>query len=171
MPERPVSTVILTLGNELRGDDYAGILFGQLVRGRTSSSVIEGGQAPENVTSLVAALEPDTILIVDAMEMNGLPGQRIVASGEDISTDMTSTHGTSRLLTRYLMNSTGASVKFLGFQPIRHEIGDTISTEVERSVREAAEIYVSADTITEALVKLSSSGRQEHDRKTEDTCR
>ncbi len=166
MPKRSVNTVILTLGNELRGDDYAGMLFGKLVRDRTSSLVIEGGQAPENVTGLVAALDPENILIVDAMEMGGHPGDRIVVDGAGISADIVSTHGTSRLLARYLVSRTGASVTFLGFQPLRHEIGDKMSPEVEKSVREAAEIYVSKDTAEEALSQLGGCWRHEHDRKT-----
>ena len=45
--------VLVVLGNELRGDDGAGILFGNLIKEHTSLTVINGGNAPENITGLI----------------------------------------------------------------------------------------------------------------------
>ena len=56
--------VIVTLGNEMRGDDAAGIMFGRLLEGLEGVEVIEGREAPENVTGLIEHHRPKRILFL-----------------------------------------------------------------------------------------------------------
>ncbi len=130
--------VLAVLGNDLRGDDGAGILFGNLIREHTSLTVINGGNAPENITGLIVKKHPDTILIIDAMDFGGKPGDVKLVSSERLEKDAVSTHGSLKLFVEYLENMTGASIHILGFQPKNLGLGEEISPEVSESVRKTA---------------------------------
>ncbi|HQN05393.1 MAG TPA: hydrogenase maturation protease, partial [Anaerolineaceae bacterium] len=62
--------VILGVGNELRGDDAAGVLaVRKLLKKKEKLDdvlIIEGAQAPENFTSVIRRFNPHLILIIDA---------------------------------------------------------------------------------------------------------
>ncbi len=132
------NVLIVTLGNKLRGDDSAGILFGNLIKEHTSLSVISGGDAPENITGIIVKKYPDVILIVDAMDFGGKPGDIKLVSGERLEKDAVSTHGSLKLFVEYIEKMTGAQVYILGFQPKGLGLGEEISTEVSESVRMTA---------------------------------
>ncbi len=132
----------MTLGNELRGDDGAGILFGNLIGDKTSFTVVNGGDAPENFTGFIIKKCPDTILIIDAMDFGGNPGDIKVVSGDNLEKGGVSTHGSLKLFVDYLGKMTGAKILVLGFQPKSIGIGEEISPEVSESVRKAAEKFI-----------------------------
>jgi len=144
-------TVILTLGNELRGDDAAGIVFGRLVEKTVPCTVVEGGEVPENVTGLVLREHPGRILVVDAMDFGGKPGESRLFPGNDIAAGGVSTHGTLKLCIEYLAASSGAEVSILGFQPKSLDTGEKLSPEVESGVREQARRFHLAGGIPEPL--------------------
>ena len=146
--------VIVVLGNDLRGDDGAGILFGNLVKEHTSLTVINGGDAPENITGLVVKKYPDTILIVDAMDFGGKPGDVKLVSGERLEKDVVSTHGSLKLFVEYLEKMTGARVQILGFQPKSFELGKEISPEVYESVRKIAMRIMDTASLSQTLQTL-----------------
>ena len=54
--------VVLGVGSELRGDDIAGILAAENLKGKTSDKlqVLIGGTAPENLTGEIKKLKPLT---------------------------------------------------------------------------------------------------------------
>jgi len=146
--------VIVAMGNELRGDDGAGILFGNLVKENTSLTVINGGAAPENITGLVVKKCPDTILIVDAMDFGGEPGEILLVSGERLEKDAVSTHGSLKLFVEYLEKMTGVRVQILGFQPKSFELGKEISPEVYESVRKIAMKIMDTASLSRTLQAL-----------------
>ena len=122
--------VIVTLGNELRGDDSAGLFFGYLLKQHTSLKVLEGGDAPENITGLIVKSCPDTIIIADAMDFGGKPGEMKLVSSEEIEPAGISTHASLKLFIKYLKSMIGSSVLILGIQPKCIELGKEISPEV-----------------------------------------
>ncbi len=126
--------VIVTLGNKLRGDDGAGIFFGNLLKQHTTLKVLEGGDAPENITGLIVKSCPDATIIADAMDFGGNPGEIRLVSGEEIEQSGISTHASLKLLVEYLENMTGAPVLILGIQPKCIELGKEISPEVAESL-------------------------------------
>ncbi|MCE5251143.1 hydrogenase 3 maturation endopeptidase HyCI [bacterium] len=131
--------VLVTLGNELRGDDGAGNLFGRLIGNHVSLTVIEGGDAPENITGLVVRACPDTVVIVDALDFGGVPGEITVVTGEKLEASGISTHGSLKMFVDYIREMTGARVLVLGIQPKNLGLETEISPEVRASVESLAE--------------------------------
>lgn len=156
-------TVIVTVGNEFRGDDGAGVMFGELVRGAVPWRVIDGGDAPENITSLVVAYSPEVVLIADAKDFGEKPGDSMLAKSGDISPGGISTHGTLTLFADYVAHATGARVYVLGFQPERIGFDEHMSPAVEESVRRMAETLAaskdSADFISAVQRALHKVGK------------
>ena len=142
MPCSNEKVVVVTLGNDLRGDDCAGILFGRLIKEHTHIKVINGGDAPENVTSLIVKSCPETIIIVDALNFGGKPGESICISSEELEGTGISTHGSLGLFVDYLKKTTCASIVILGFQPKSLGLGDVISPEVYEGVSKKAKSVV-----------------------------
>lgn len=149
--------VVVTVGNELRGDDGAGILFGEIIRESGVFQVIEGGDAPENVTSLICAANPDSIVIVDAMHFGGSPGDVRFVNGENIAAGGVSTHGTLSGLISYCSFTTGVPVYVLGFQPGHLECGTPISQAVHDSVRIMANIFIKSSNEEDFFTAISLS--------------
>ncbi len=135
-PEKKV--VIVALGNEMRGDDGAGILFGKLVGSQPAFTVVIGGEAPENHTGSVIKHKPEEIFIVDAMDFGGKPGECRVVSCSELQQESIPTHGSLKLFAFYLEKMTGADICVLGFQPKNLGLGESMSPEVSRGVREIA---------------------------------
>ena len=84
--------VVLGVGHALRGDDAAGSAVAQALRPRFADRVFDGGQAPENFVGPVRRAEPDTIIIVDAADFGGSPGEIRVAAADDVVGEMTGTY-------------------------------------------------------------------------------
>ena len=148
------NVVIVVMGNELRGDDNAGLLFGNLIKKHTSIPVISGGDAPENVTGYIVKKCPDTILLVDAMDFGGRPGEVSMVSSKKLRKDNISTHGSLRLFVEYLEKMTGARILVLGFQPKNLGLGEQMSPEVAECVRKTARNFKSTDGLSQILNSL-----------------
>ena len=58
-------TVIVGMGNPLRGDDGFGPALIERLRGKVSATCIDAGIAPENYVGRIVKETPDTILLVD----------------------------------------------------------------------------------------------------------
>ena len=154
----------MSVGNESRGDDGAGILFGALVRDDMRWSVIEGGGAPENMTSLIRACEPEAVLIADAMDFGGAPGEVMLAQGGELAGSGISTHGPLILFTDYIERSIGARVYVLGFQPERTGFGESMSSVVKGSVARMSEMLMESrgieDFFHEVQLILQEAGKR-----------
>lgn len=68
--------LMITVGNELMGDDAAGPLLARLLDNNPLSDweVIDGGTTPESCLHYVRQIQPDLVLLVDAAEMGLEPG-------------------------------------------------------------------------------------------------
>ncbi|MBN1292432.1 MAG: hydrogenase maturation protease [Candidatus Latescibacteria bacterium] len=146
---------LITLGNDLRGDDGAGILFGNLIEGKTPFMLFNGYEAPENISGPVINSRPETIIIVDTMFFKGNPGDITLVSKDELYSNTVSTHGTLGLYIEYLLHETGADICILGFQPKSLEFGDSISPEVSDSVRRAADCFIHTDSISHTFERLN----------------
>ena len=138
MSKKIKKTVVVALGNEFRGDDGAGILFGRKILDRVDIPVIIGGDAPENAVGVISDERPDEIIIVDALDYGGQAGESIVVHGDDIKGAGVSTHGSLGLFLQFLRLSTGADIVVLGFQPGNVDIGGTVTPAVQSAVDDIA---------------------------------
>jgi hydrogenase 3 maturation protease len=127
--------VILCVGNPERGDDGLGPYFAGAIKGRVPYEVIDAGSAPENWTGVVAGLKPDTIVMVDAVDFEGRPGEMRIFAGEDLRAGKISTHDVSpKLLIEYLKESTKADIYILGIKPQSNKLGEGLSPCLKSSL-------------------------------------
>ena len=130
--------IIVALGNEFRGDDGAGMVFGRLLHEHDFAPVIEAGGTPENEIARILSHRAKTVVFVDAIDFGGLPGEWIAVSGDQAANLDISTHASLGLLIDLITRSTGSDVLILGIQPKSLSMGAGLSPEVRESVKAAA---------------------------------
>jgi hydrogenase 3 maturation protease len=145
--ERPV--VVIGVGSELRGDDAFGVLAARElsealaggVSGFEDVEVLEGGVAPENLAERAARTSPRTVVLVDAADFGGEPGELRVIDPEELGWQLGgATHAPSlELLATYLRERCGARTVILAAQPASTEFGTEISPALKAAASRAAE--------------------------------
>jgi len=129
-------TAILGFGNRLWRDDGVGSVLAERLKAlHPDAPVFDGGMVPENYLEKVAATEPDSILLIDAADFGGEPGECREFIGEELALTGLSTHaGSPQMLAAYLEARTGAEVKMLAIQPGDVGEGTQLSPRVELAV-------------------------------------
>jgi len=140
---------ILGVGNRDRCDDGAGSLVAETVAerlaGRSGALIIDAGAVPENYLEKVARLRPDHILIVDAVDFGGVPGEFRILDPDAIGPSGFSSHALSlRITAEFFKVRTEARVAFLAIQPANVGWGTELSGEVCRAVSLIQEIFSDA---------------------------
>jgi hydrogenase 3 maturation protease len=129
--------LVLTVGNEMMGDDAAGPLLARLIESSPVEAwtVLDGGSAPENYMHKVREMEPEQVLIVDAADMQLPSGEmRLIARDQVGSLFLMTTHA---LPLSYLMDAIGEfvpRVELLGIQPGAVAFGYPVTREVNHAV-------------------------------------
>jgi hydrogenase 3 maturation protease len=149
---------ILGVGNELRGDDAAGVLVARALSKTLAPDaratlvnrlpgqarglplqVIEAGAAPEAFTGVLRQFEPDLVLFIDAADMSELPGTIEVIDWQATLGLDTSTHTLPlHLVAQYLVAELGCAVSLIGIQPADTSFEAALSPAVRRAVDEIA---------------------------------
>ena len=125
--------VYMGIGNILRGDDGIGPELVARLSGKGLSTV-DAGTVPENYIRPVARLEPDTVVIVDAVSLEREPGAvELLERSEIMGNTGFTTHSLSPVLVmERLEEETGARVVMLAIAPGTLEFGAPLSPEVAR---------------------------------------
>jgi hydrogenase 3 maturation protease len=128
------SLLILCIGNEERGDDAFGPYVAKRLKRLREKGVVEVidcGTVPENYTDVIRKMEPTHVIIVDAVDFKGSPGD-IILSFEPTFDDVSiSTHKPSlTLLAKYIQSDIGSKIILLGVQPKSTDWGSNMSDEV-----------------------------------------
>ncbi|MCM8783250.1 MAG: hydrogenase 3 maturation endopeptidase HyCI [Candidatus Omnitrophica bacterium] len=125
--------IILGIGNPIRGDDAIGSVLAERLVGKISVRVYNGGSSPENLLGKIVQENPDTVLIVDAVDFGGAFGDLDIFNSENIKTaNLFSTHNLSpRLIFDFLKEYTQAKTYLLAIQPKSIDLGDKMSLEIE----------------------------------------
>jgi hydrogenase 3 maturation protease len=138
-------TLILGVGNRMRGDDGAGPLLVDLLRDRGLVRAVDCGVAPENYVEKVVRMAPETVLVVDAVDFGVPPGEARLIAPEQISEGGLSTHaGSLKLVCDYLHARLTVRIFLLGIQPERVSLGDGVGERVRRTVESLAAIIEQA---------------------------
>ena len=138
-------TVFVGVGNTLRGDDGLGPFMVELLKERGVSSCINAGEVPENYFGNIVRENPDTVVIIDAVQLFYEPGAYRVLSEEEILETGFSTHTLSPVLfMRRLREVIDGDIFLLGIQPLHIEFGEGLSHEVEQSLHELVRMIVEA---------------------------
>ena len=149
------NTVIVCIGNSLRGDDGFGPLLASLLAETVSETVLDVGEVPESYTEKVALLAPQTVLLVDAVNFGGKPGDWTVLERSQLSNNGMFSHQLPlAIFMDYLQDRTGAKVFLLGVQPAATHFGSVISPEVRKT----------AEYLSEWLQRMLKESREDLDR-------
>jgi hydrogenase 3 maturation protease len=127
--------LVLGIGNELEGDDGAGIVLARRLKKDWGMSgrlcALEVGLAPENFISAIRGFDPSHILVVDAADMGLSPGSARIVEKSEIAGLAVSTHGLSlSFLIDYLEKELGVTIIVVGVQPLRVGLPKRISKSV-----------------------------------------
>jgi hydrogenase 3 maturation protease len=140
---------ILGIGNELNGDDAAGVLVArellkknrerEIKPGSQSAKlyIVEAGLSPEAFTGPLRRFQPELVVLVDAAELGEPPGS--VAWFDWFQADgmSASTHTLPpTVLAQFLMREIGCAVILIGIQPKCLALESGISKEVKRAVHQ-----------------------------------
>ena len=145
-PERAPRVAIVGIGNELNGDDGAGVWVTrklQEVIGRVADSpvlIIDAGTAPENVTGALRKFAPGLILLIDAAQLNEPPGTIGWLDWRETTGVSAITHGLPlHVIAEYLVTEIGCEVALIGIQPQGNAFDTPLSPEVLLSVEEVVQ--------------------------------
>ena len=130
-------SVIVGIGNSLRGDDGFGSALIEQLQGKAGFICIDAGSAPEKFLGVIVKEEPDTILFVDAADLDLEPGQyRILEPVDIVKCGLTTHDMSSRMLIEFLENQTKANILMLGVQPQHVSLGEAMSKRLTETLNE-----------------------------------
>jgi hydrogenase 3 maturation protease len=140
------STVIVGIGNTLKGDDGAGPLVCEQLRGKICAEVIDAGTVPENYIQKIIKKAPQNLLIIDAFDFGAPAGTIKIFKTESLNSSAFSTHTLSpRLFVDMVCGNIQVDVYFVGIQPAQMQLGQSqsvpVSKAIQRLVGTLAEIF------------------------------
>ena len=122
---------LLGIGNRLWRDDGVGSYVAEALQSQREFDSIDAGSVPENYLETVVGKHPETILIIDATDFGGAPGELRLLETDKIAQSGISTHaGSLQMLAKYLRIRTGARIGLLAIQPGDSSAGKGLSPEV-----------------------------------------
>jgi len=135
--------VLIGVGNTIRGDDGVGpyvassIISAMAKNPHRGITVIDAGQAPENYIGEIIKLNPEIVLIVDALDFEAEPGHIEIFEAGSVKETVFSTHGMSlSLFSHQIHESTGARILLLGVKPYSVQIKDGLTDAVKNRADE-----------------------------------
>ena len=136
-------TMLIGIGNAMRGDDAFGPRMIAELEGKVDASLLDAEEMPEAHLSRICQQEPQTIIILDAANLGAEPGAVALLESADLGSLGLSTHQMPlQLLARYLREQTGAKVFALGVQPKQLEFFAPVSHEVEETISLLSRIFI-----------------------------
>jgi hydrogenase 3 maturation protease len=141
---RSSKTVIVGIGNILKGDDGAGpMVCQQLQQAKVCAELIDAGTVPENYIQRIINKTPQSLLIIDAIDFQASPGTIEIFRPERLNSTVFSTHTLSpRLFAEMVSQNIEVDVYFAGIQPAHTRLGDSMSPQVCQAVRQLAQTLI-----------------------------
>ncbi len=138
-------TVIIGVGNPLRGDDGVGMKILEYLEDMDLPDVmlLNTETVPEAFTGKVSEYEPTHVLLVDAANFRGEPGDAKLISSAQIGGTAVSTHSLPlTIFITYIEKTLNVKVKLLGIQPKRIEFYTEMTLELEEASNKISEILI-----------------------------
>jgi len=138
-------TLIVGIGNTLKGDDGAGpLVCHQLRQAGIAAEIIDAGTVPENYIQPIIERAPANLLVIDAMDFGASPGTISIFKPQQLSSIVTSTHTLSpRLFAQIVRQSLSAEVYFVGIQPAQTQLGESLSPQVNQAIQRLSHVLTS----------------------------
>jgi hydrogenase 3 maturation protease len=129
--------VLMGVGNPYRGDDGVGSKLIEILETKKLDNVllINAESVPEAFITKVEEYSPSHVLIFDAANFHGTPGEIRFITGEEIGGQTVSTHSLPlNIFISYVGENLGVPVILLGIQPLSIKYGEEISPQVMLTV-------------------------------------
>jgi len=128
---------LLGIGNEFRHDDAVGLAVIDRLRAlidHPSISLVKCREVPENFTGRVKRFEPACVILIDAADFGGVPGEARIFELSELEDIQITTHRPSlAVLGDYLRSETSAAIFVIGIQPVDREFGEGLSPAARRA--------------------------------------
>jgi hydrogenase maturation protease HycI len=135
------NVVIMGIGNPCRGDDAAGSFVAQQISDARGVRVIDAQDVPENYLRQVVDQGPDTVVLIDSVELHSAPGSVALLDKGQVAGYCPSTHRAPlSLLMDYLERETHARIFLVAIQPRQTAFLKPMSGEVHASVAGIADV-------------------------------
>ncbi|WP_028986293.1 hydrogenase maturation peptidase HycI [Thermicanus aegyptius] len=137
-----MNRLVITVGNEMMGDDGAGPLLARLLEKNPIPGweVIDGGTMPENYFHQVQDMKPKLVVVVDACEMDLEVGSIRLVSERDIAQEFfLTTHRLPLSFFISFLKELVPDVFFVGIQPAAVSFGAPVSSAVKEAVKRVYE--------------------------------
>ncbi|MDD5675376.1 MAG: hydrogenase 3 maturation endopeptidase HyCI [Chitinivibrionales bacterium] len=143
-------TVFVGIGNRLKGDDGVGPVLIDTIKDTIDAVCIDAGIAPENYLEKIIRQGPQTIILIDATDFKGEPGEIKVFNSSDIGGETLSTHALSlSMFCEYVKARIPECTIFLiGIQPESCVLGKDLSKTVSESVSALARELLNIPIVT-----------------------
>lgn len=133
---RDSATVIVSIGNTLKGDDGAGPLVCEQLSGKVCAELIDAGTVPENYIQKIIKKAPQNLLIIDAIDFGAPAGTINIFKPEQLNSFVLSTHTLSpRLFVDIVRREIKVDVYFVGIQPAQMQLGQQQSEQVSQAIQ------------------------------------
>ena len=132
------ATVIVGIGNILKGDDGAGpFVCEQLKQANICADLIDAGTVPENYIQPIIKKAPQNLLVIDAIDFGAPPGAIRIFEPEQLNSHVISTHSLSpRLFVDMVCQDISIDVYFVGIQPAQIQLGQPLSQQVSLAIKQ-----------------------------------
>jgi len=132
-------TLVVTLGNEFRGDDAVGVMLAEyLVEAGYQDVVLNAGIMLENLIALIIRRNPDVIIFVDAIDAKLKPGDIYICRLDETIDEITplTTHKLPlRFIAKFIKSELpNSELILIGVQAKNYTFGSIMSNEVKNSL-------------------------------------
>jgi hydrogenase 3 maturation protease len=137
---QPIRIALVGVGNELYGDDAAGVKIVRTLRHRlpqiSSVIILDAGPSPESFTGVIRRFAPGLVVIIDAADMGEPPGTIQWIEWQQVTGLSAATHRLPpTVLAKFLMKDVSSRVVLLGIQAATVEFDQPISKPVKNAIR------------------------------------
>lgn len=139
------NTLILCIGNSLKGDDGAGPALYEKLKGRIAADLIDVGTVPENYIEKIIEKAPANLIIIDAADFGCPPGTIKILNPSQLQSAAISTHTISpNLFLQRITSRLKVKIYFIGLQPARLSFAHPLSDEVIEATDTLEKILIKA---------------------------
>jgi len=137
--------VIVGIGSLIRHDDIVGLKVVELLEGKLPENVLllSAETVPESYTGAIRDFKPTHVLLIDAANFNGEPGEGRIISPKMIVNVSVSTHSLPlHVLIDYLKKSICENVVLIGIRGVNIDLGGGMSPGVEEGATRIADLLL-----------------------------
>jgi hydrogenase 3 maturation protease len=131
------NSLIMGVGNPLRGDDGFGPALIAELNGKTRVRLLDAEETPEAFLGRVIEISPDKLLVADVVAFGGAAGEAVLLEPDQLGKRIAiSTHNLPLVMFIRLFKEKcpRTDVMLLGVQPKNIELGKELSPEIRMTI-------------------------------------